>query len=401
VHAKMAPLDGGGREAVVQSSFWTDYPLAKRQDWEGPDAESVVPKEVAGFCASLSGEEIRELNRCDLFTPVLPSVSVYHEQSGEATLCGREMERNDLLVELARVDRRELKRNISVYGCGVNYARDNFLAASRAFRSVFPSGNQLSKLATSSFLRTADKFSFPETRDRPGVFICHPGFESNAAAVNARVVTTGVAFLEDPPEDLIYYDQGGYDDGLKFGKADVEWLAARYEDGYDLVTKWDMKYSPPFPVAGYRKMRPHNDEIVLLVLHGQGETFDLEVHRERQRYFNFLRDEMIIFRDYPLELDKLQTWHDPKNCMVPPIIRGRKPRHRIRFDNGSGRKLYDKLCKELGPHPPPMYHMDITVVPPYAFVDLQPHTHDEVNFFLNLLVKGKPEFDELVGWYHN
>jgi hypothetical protein len=386
-------------QATVPANFWADYPLATRQSWEGAEESSVVAPEVEVFCRDLSKEDVAELNRSDLFTPVMPAESLLHEKSGLNNICGVIKERNNVLIELGRSDRAELKRNVSVYGCGIDYSKPDFLAASRAFRRVFPSGDQLSKLATSNFLRTADKFFFPETYKREGIFFATPGRECNAAAVEADVVTTPALTVNHVAKDLIYFDQGGYDEGIAYSSEEVEWLYQRYREGHDMVVKWDLKKQPPFPVVKYKKMRPHNDEVVLLVLQGKGEAFDCQELLDRRRYFNMLRDEMIMARSYQLDLDLLNTEHDHYNKLLPVINRGHKPRNRIRFTAEGDLAGYRKLCREKGDHPKPLYNIRINLERPYAFVDVTPHNSDYRTFFLNLVHQPGVEFDPECGWF--
>lgn len=264
--------------------------LAVTKSYREEEVPTDLHPAVPQFLGSLSSEELQALNRADLITPQTPVTSQWRDATGYDTWEGEPVERPEMLRRLAVEDKVELRRNIHLFGLDLevietNMEQEQFLEFCRDIRRAYPSGNIISKRQQMQAEGlTLDKFDFEELYDEDIVFfgnahVGHKACLTPGVMVNVDPASTEEApgfvtgklqewrkFVEEYDATAIMSDASVGDQyGFVYDHSLTPHYREIYEEGYDLVYKNHIAVEPVGNVIDWRKVCPHNEEIVVWV----------------------------------------------------------------------------------------------------------------------------------------
>lgn len=386
---------------------------------------------VYSYLGSKTVVELEQLNRADLFTPNMSCASPYAENSTIDKIGDTEFQsRGEMLRVLAKVDTYELKRNISVYGLGLD--ENTSLSTFRAIRSCYPSGNQLSKFAyTAGQGTTYEKFNFGDVGF--GVFFgCagphHHAYKTTKVACCYDTAAIGTPFFRvgnivdwkeimkrHPGVKVIYSDVSVGDSEGFTGFASLKPV---YEEmvasGYELVYKNHTDFHPVGKILDWKKPRMHNEEIILRVVAGAIDFDFMGPIKKKMLQANFNRTSAMISRNCKFIYKGgscVGMRISPVSVVGVGVTVKRKGVDRFislkQSPSVNVRKLFAKKC-----HDPGYAFGDVAYVPMDLDVELPLVLEDypvlmadldiminNIFFYVRKKLKGKWKFDNEVGWY--
>jgi len=306
-------------DGLIDLTFFEEAEFATPSRFMKQQPEPEMPQLAAFYLGSKTPDEIKQLNRSDLLTPNLVAESEFRGKTGQNYIGESPRvyydSRADMLLELSHLDKQEYKWNLTEYGMTIDDASpQKVLSACREIRNSFPSGNLISKRAFTEGPGTAaHKFDFG--LKELGIFFGVDGPHSSAYRGKLVKFCVGQPKIENwffrrgeladwkmimPPDvRLIYSNVNGYGEfGLEKSREIIKIHQDIISEGYTLVYKHHLEQPLIGEVLAWKKPRPHNMEVVLVVRKGPTGGVDLQGLLEKVKRVNLERTRMMLTRTY-------------------------------------------------------------------------------------------------------
>lgn len=349
--------------------FFREEPLALREVFS--PRESKLPTElndeVLNAANELGVDGINRCNQSDLFNPRVEQVQVL--ECTDDLVDGVYKGRNGVIEYLHSQSVEACRKNINIYGADLE--DENLLEVSRKVRDCFPSSNEVSKraqeLEQGGEGTTYEKFDFglkgPNLQFGTANEHHHTGLIGEPVlCVDTNSVSQG-KFIKGSIEswrkyyeaatdgrqldfvlvDVSSMDAGGFGESKKAVKA----IQEMYRDGITVLAKWHLKTPTDMKLIAWKKVRPHNHEVVCMFSRDRGDrTLDFKTLLERVANSNISRNKSIFSRNCKFRFPLSTHYHVRRLEAVRPPVK-QKPLTRYIFprENRHARILFDRFCR--------------------------------------------------------